>query len=504
MSAPATNLKKILDQLKISNIVLSKAVNVDPSLVSRWLNGQRQIKLSSEVLDKLSGFLFNKVQLMNCTDWLKNQMELDGLFFDYATSDALQKGFRLWLANDGFYVNETRDMVRTGNNVLPELYVQNENRIQTGFVEISAFLDGFLKALPDGSKIDVHLSSEDAGFLLHDAISKIFFDTMLDKKIHMRLVISLTNNTTAMSRLLSHYIQAIVEGLLNISVVHNMTQAITNQSTFIIGDELVFIVCETPKSLAPPIGTPIYETSFLREAKKSFDRAYNFSQPLFQRFNDGFTRNILEILYQEYAMPGNLDVIKDNVNPLCMSLKEYDRVLKSFGDADEQFKWRSDEFARFKTGMEEILKNDSAIREILSLKRLEQIAKKGRCKMPGLYFMYPGIAYLDAPGCLAVMEGYIDYLKHAHNFHVIILDDMPLLHENCCWHLKQNMSLTLNGWTKDENITIFSTQLMLTHEFQMIYNDLWDRENYSEGKRKKTIQTLQDIAGQLKKNHNLE
>ena len=77
MNTAATNLKKILVQLDISNITLAKAINVDPSLISRWLNGQRQIKLSSEAADNLTDFLINKVQLMNHTEWLKSQMEYE-------------------------------------------------------------------------------------------------------------------------------------------------------------------------------------------------------------------------------------------------------------------------------------------------------------------------------------------------------------------------------------------------------------------------------------------
>ena len=504
MDNPATNLKRIMEQLGISNIVLSKAISVDPSLISRWLNGRRQIKLSSDILITLTDYLLNKIQSMNYTDWLKRQMENDGLALDYSSSSELQKGLKIWLANDGYYVNGTLDLIHASASNGKAPITESENCVLIGFIEISAFFMKTLNRLPNGAKIDIHISNEDVGLLLHESISKTFFDAMLEKKFQVRLVISLSSNTTAMSRLLSHYIQSIVEGLLSISVVHSMTQTITNQSTFIIGDALVFIVCETPKSAAPPIGMSVYEMSFLREAKKSFERVNNFSQALYQRYNDDYSRNIIEILHQEYATPGNLDVIKDNVNPLCMSQVDYDRFLRTFGDTEEQFAWRSAEFARFKAGMEEIMQNDSVFREMLSLNRLRQIAVEGKCKMPALYFMYTGITYLDAPGCLSVIEGYIDFLKRIQNFHLIILDEMPILNENCCWHLKQNLNITLNGWTKDEHIIISSNQLMLTHEFQMIYNDLWNKENYSEGKRKKAIQTLQDITEQLKRNHNLK
>ena len=489
-----------MEHLDISNIALAKALNIDPSLISRWLTGKRQIKLSSEALNKVSDYLMDKIQSMNYSDWLKRQMELDGLVFDYASSGDLLKGLKIWLASDGHDVSKTVDIIySTGTSAAAD----SENRVKTGFVEISVFLNEVLALLPDNSKIDIHMSNEDAGLLLHESISRILFDSILEKRFQVRLILSLTSNTMAMSHLLSHYLQAIVEGLLTISVAHSMTQAITHQSTFVFGDELVFIVNETPKNIAPPIGMTVHEESFIEEAKKSFERAFNFSQVLFRRYNDDYSRNILEILHQEYGAPGNLDVIKDNINPLCMSLEAYDRALKSFGHKGEQFKWRSAEFERFKIGMNDNLNTDTVFREMLSLKRLRQIAEEGTCKMPALYFMNAGITYLDAPGCLAIIEGYIEYLKGVPNFHVVILDDMPIINENCCWHLKQNREITLNGWIDEEHIILHSNQLMLTHEFQMIYNEMWNRENYSEGQRKKSINVLQDIAKQLKQNHDL-
>ena len=503
MTKTATNLKRLLACLEISNVVLARAIHVDASLISRWLNGQRQLRLSSDILNKLSDYLMDKILRENNTDWLKRQMALDGLIFDYTSSDNLQKGLKIWLSSDGVEVSKTLDIMQITEPVKANLTNKKEARVKTGYVEIAMFLEKTLESFPDDSQMYIHLSNEDTGLLLHESISKILCDFMLGKSCQIRLIISLANNTMAMSRLLSRYIQATVEGFLSVSVVHGMTQAITNQTTFILEDELVFIVCETPKSIAPPVGTATYEESFIKEAKKSFEHAFNYSQGLLQRYNDNYSRNIIEILYQEFAMPGNLDVIKDNINPMYMSMEAYNCALKSFGHKGEQFKWRSAEFVRFKTGLDENLESGTVFREILSFSRLKQIAVEGKCKMPALYFMYTGIAYLDASGCLSIIEGYIRYLKRMPNFHIIILDGMSELNENNCWQLKHNSHIALNGWSKEEHIILYSNQLMLTHEFQMYFNDLWDKENYSEGGRKKTIQNLQNIAEQLKMNHNL-
>ena len=500
MKKTATNLKRILEYLDITNVVLARAINVDASLISRWLNGQRQLKFSSDILNSLTEYLMDKVLRTKNENWLQRQMELDGLTFDYTSSGDLQKGLKIWLSSDGDDVSKTLDLHPAITNIKAD---NSENHVKTGYVEISVFLEKTLASLPSGTQIDIHLSNEDTGILLHESISRILFNSMIKSHFQIRLLISLASDTMAMSRLLSRYIQAIIEGFLTVSVVHGMTQAITNQATFIFGKETVFIVCETPKSIAPPIGTATWEESFIKESQKSFERAYNYSQALLQRYDDNYSRNVLEILYQEFALPGNLDIIKDSINPMYMTMETYDRFLKTFGHKGEQFKWRSAEFVRFKTGMDENLNNGTIFREVLSLSRLKKIAAEGKCKMPALYYMNTGVVYLDAAGCLSIIEGYIDYLKRVPNFNIIILEGMTELNENNCWQLKQNSHVAINGWSKEEHIILYTNQLMLTHEFQVYFNNLWDKEHDSEGRRKKTIQTLQEIADELKANHNL-
>jgi transcriptional regulator with XRE-family HTH domain len=501
MNKPAVNLKRLLEYLNISNAYLAKSIIVDASLISRWLNGHRRLKLSSEFMDKLSDYLLNRVLAADGLDWLKRQMELDGLLIDYTLSGELQNGLKLWLSTDGENMVRVfnRPSVSAGKDVLNAA----ENRVQTGYAEIAMFIETTLNKISEGSQISIHLSNEDTGILLQESIRHTLLDSISHRNLKIRLLISLSNNTRAMSQLLSRYIQAIIEGALSVSVVHGITQAITNQATFIFVDNMALIVCETPKNIAPPIGMITRDERFVKECGKSFERAYNYSHQLLQRYDDNYSRNILEILYQEFAMPGNLDIIKDSINPMYMTADAYDRFLMICEHKGEQFKWRSAEFVRFKTGLDDNLKSGTIFREILPLDRLKQIALEGKCKMPALYFMYAGMVYLDAAGCLSIIEGYVDYLKRMPNFNLLILTDVSELHENNCWQLKQNSHVAINGWSKDEHIILYSNQLMLTHEFQTYFDGLWNKEHYSEGLRKKTILALEDIAEQIKANHAL-
>jgi len=316
-------------------------------------------------------------------------------------------------------------------------------------------------------------------------------------------LISMSSDIKAMSQLISRYMQPIIEGALRISVGQGTPQAIMNHTTFAFKERMVFTVCEIPKSKAPPVGISIYEESFVSESKKSFNRMWNSSYLLLRRYNDNTARDVVETFCDELSLPGDLDVIKDNINPIYMVTESFEQFLRKLGYKGEQFKWRRKDLIRYKDGMEDNLRNGTVFREIISLKRLRQIIKDGECQMPGLYFFGSGIVQLDALRCLSVLEGYIEYMNRFPNFHIVILDEIPELNERSCWHIKQNSHWMLNGWNKDEHIILFTDQLMLTHEFQLLYNDIWTKINYSEGRRAQTITVLQDSIAQLKANHNI-
>ena len=83
----------------------------------------------------------------------------------------------------------------------------------------------------------------------------------------------------------------------------------------------------------------------------------------------------------------------------------------------------------------------------------------------------------------------------------VILDEISELSEKNCWHIKQNSHWMLNGWNKDEHIILHTDQLMLTHEFQTRYDAIWNKSQYSGGRREQTKKILRESIRQLKETH---
>lgn len=505
MTSPIKNLKSVMDYFGITNNELAKAIAVDPSLVSRWLNGQRKLKASSISMDALAEYILARSKRVHDIEWLKTQFEEDGLLSDISTVYRIKQNLIMWLASDGEALRRnlgsfpsasvTKEGIRKKTRTPP--IQASDSPAKIGYLDIALGLEPLLSELTEGGTLDIFLSNDEIATPVNEDISRLLLHITAMSKLRIRLLVCVSENATAMSRLIDTYMQPIVSGHIRLSVVHGMTQNVTNQMHLVIPERCAVLIIETPKTSAPPVAAIIYDKEFVNEMQKSFEKAIRYSQPVLNIYSDDFSRNILEIIYTEFATPGNLDVVKDSINPMYMTPKAYDSFLRAQGHRNEEFEWRSAEFVRFKSGMDETLKGGSVFREILSLARLNQIAQDGFCRMPGLYFMNKGFVNLDAEGCTAILNGYMHYLNTVPNFHLLILDDISALHVDNCWQLKQNHHVAINHWRGDEPVMIHSDQLMLIREFQVHFESLWVQGNGCIGSRSGVIAALQDVVKRL-------
>ena len=506
MAMPNENLKSVMEHFGLTNLALAKALELDPSLVSRYLSGQRRLKAASPQMEAIADFILTRGKRVADMDWLKEQFVAAGLPTELSTVYRFKQNLIMWLATDGKTLRKNLGASLPGDiagHEPPAAKMQNriietaDSAVKIGSLQIVLELRPVLEMLPHGCAADIFLSSDQIAAMVNEDVAALFLKSVSENDLKIRMVVCVSGDTKAMSVLVDTYMAALITGHIQLSVVHGMTQTITNQMHLILPGKLAVLVTETPGHISPPVAVFLWEPSFMTEIQSSFEQAARYAQPVLNIYGDDFSRNILEIIYQEFCTPGALDVVKDNVNPMYLTEEAYNRVLRTHGHSEAEYAWRSVEFTRFKSGMDETLRGGSVFREILSLSRLNQIVRDGFCRMPGLYFMRKGFVHLDAQGCTDVLCGYIHYLETFPNFHLLILDDITLLHSDNCWQLKQNHHLAINHWSGTEPVMIHSDQLMLLREFQAHFDRLWAQGAGGIGSRANVISILQDVAGRL-------
>ncbi len=508
-----TNLKVVMKHFEIQNKALAKALNVDPAQVSRWMNGKRELKVASEMMGPLAEYILSRALTSGDMGWLKRTFAADGLGTDFETVSQLKRALILWLASDGAeFKRQFWERLEDGGGKnsgtdygqypygagSAERIHGGDYSVMAGGLDITLKLEKIFAAVETGGNIDICLSSENNTLITEEAIVRVIFAAVTERNIHVRCLLSISSNSAALSRIINTYMHPIVTAGMEVAVIHGIMQPMFSQMSVIVPGECIAIISEVYGSCAPAAALLVTEESFVKSALAGFERTFHYAQPIATAYGDGYAKNILDIFYQEFAEPGNLDILKDGINSMYLSQAAFKAFLKTRGRSGDALSRRCNEFGRFKCGMDANLRSGTVFREIISRERLERIAVEKCCRMPGVYFLEKGILELDAAGCTAILEGYIDYLKAFSNFNLMIVDGITAINPDSCCHLKQNRHVTINAWDKQEPTLIYSDQLILTHEFQTHFNHLWMRESYSLGVRDKTIETLETILAKLR------
>ncbi len=479
----AQNLRKLMTQLKISNAQLAKALNVDPSLVSRWLKygcGKRRgaehamaiekyvlrRKLSPEnkawLSSEIGKPLFTGTTTVS-TGCIANWLYPSDVYSEYIASD---NDFPNLLLVDSFHSSVEKKSVQE-TTVQSQVFAACE-----GTDRISALLQDELNGAGPGTVIDIYLSNEASAAAVDKNILSVLSAAAVRSKLSVHMLVETSNNSSMASRLISAYMPLLVQGQLSISVIQGTPQTFTISMNIVIPGCAAVIVTETVQRHSTAVGTVIHNRDIVQDMADSFESSSRYARPMMTAYNDSFARNIIEIFFEEYGVPGSLDVIKSGMNPMYVTPEQYARILHKYGHPEDQFIWRYNEFVRFKDAMDVVLKA-SRFREVLSLTKLREIAEAGRCRMPSMYFMEAGTTDLDAEDCVNIFDGYIHYLKTNPDFHVVLLEDEQLFVPNSCWHIKNNKHIMIHSWNIEEPMMVYSDQLMLIDEFQRYFDSLW-------------------------------
>lgn len=497
----ATNLKLLLTQMSLSSAQLAKAVNVDPSLVSRWLRSGCGTRKASAHALAIGRYVCSRRLSPENAAWLSAAVGYE------QGRPVTAERVALWLYPDSdlpappqeepfaniLVVNSFRDSV-LGRE--PAGSADASLSVCRGAKTIAQQLSAELEKAEPGCCIDIFLSSEAVTAAVDKHILLALRQAVANKPLSVRMLVQSANNSAMSTRLVSTYLPLLVLGRLTLSMIQGTPQTFTANMHVLIPDGAAIVVTEAVSRKSAAVATVIREPELVCDMRENFEATIRYARPLMTAYDDSFARNIIEAFFEEYGVPGSLDVIKSGLNPMYMSVEHYGRVLEKFGHTGEQYQWRYNEFVRFKSAMDEVLKT-SRFREVLSLAKLRQIAQARRCRMPSMYFMEAGVWYLDAEDCIAILDGYIRYLEQIPDFQVVLLEDDSLFVEDSCWHIKNNKHVMIHSWSVDRPIMVYSDQLLLIDEFQRHFDHLWSRISNTVGNKRAALESLKAIRTEI-------
>ena len=490
------NLKKVLTQFKISNSQLAKALNVDPSLVSRWIKNGCGERRAEEHAYSIERYILrqnisseNRAWLSAVTGSPSFDTESGAIAGRLCSGAKYQQngtgtGFPSLTVLDGFRNSiEEHPSINDRTN-MPTLDVFGDIEL------IAELLDSELSKLPEGAAVDIYLTGESSSTAVNSGLISVLRDAVTNRKLTVSMLVESANNSAMVSRLIGTYMPMLVQGQFSISMIQGVPQTFIITMSVIIPEHMAIVITEASQRHSVAAAAVIRDSSVIQDMLDSYRNSSVLARPIMVAYDDTFARNIIEIFFEEYGVPGSLDVIKSGLNPLYLTVEQYGKVLREYGHTEDQYQWRYNEFSRFKSAMDEVLRS-SRFREVLSLSKLREIAETGRCRMPSMYFFDAGIWYLDAQDCVNLFDGYINFLETVPNFQVVLLDDESIFLPNSCWHIKNNKHIMIHSWNVDEPKMVYSDQLILIDEFQRHFDSLWCRND--SGSRRQIIEQLTEL-----------
>lgn len=495
--AENVNLKTVLAKFELSNLDLARATGLDPSLISRYISGNRKLKRSSKQAGDIAEFLLTLADTTERFEWLREQFENAGFSMDITSVMSMKNNMIQWISQDGEVLADIPNEISEADETAEEEVTDRNKRIAFGALQIAASFEEEFRGLQKDETIDFFLSSDRMSFFTNAAFSVNLRKTVAERNVSVNVVIGMSGDTRYFSKIIETYMGEMVSGKIRFYTFFGATRNVAEQMFAILRNNKVVIVTETSVGSACPVGAFLNDIDFVQEMSQSFDATYRYSQPLFNIYNDEYVRSMIEVLYTEYCLPGALCVVKDSVNPMYMSFESYCRVLRKDNADDGEYVWKCNEYRRFNDSFESMMANGMPCREIISLKRLNKILAEGKCRMAGVYFLTKGFYDLDLQGCRDILVGYIDYLNKYPNFSLLILDDLPELHSSSCWHVKGTQSVSINDWSGDAPVLCQSGHAALVQEFQKHYESIWKRGAGSLGNRAYIISILKNVIRKM-------
>jgi len=506
-----TNLRAILEYYEIQNRELAQAINVSPSMVSNWVQGKRALRTSSGSVVAIADYILSK-RLPTSRDitWMKKQFEQAGISTDFDSTSDIRRSLIIWLSDDGPEVleifkgtesihieNEQPDL--SGAQYLHSIgpagrIYSNDYSARAGVVDISLRLGRIFETIAENVTIDICLSSETASTIIEDVFIAEIIKAFKKKGLRIRMLVALSVNSTALSRIINSYSQLIVNGNMEIYTSHGMLQPMIYQTSIFIPGTCAVSITELPDSYSPPVAVFITENQFLKDAADGFDRIVRLAQPLMRFYPESLIKNIGDLLYREFVDEGDLDILSDTVNPFVLGYKDYSEILEQQGFKASALEWRKEEFLRMKDGFENNLKSGAIFREIIPLEYIKKMVTNGSCELPSVYFMNQGKTLIGQKSCVSLLKGYVRMLEEYPNYHLAIAHQLDE-NEHSARHIKRNRHILLYPWKNAQPAMIYSEQMIMIHEYQTHFNDLWMR--LSMGTRESTAALLGMIAKEM-------
>lgn len=496
MKTDTQHLRTVLEHFEIRNKSVAAALNVHPSLVTKWLNHERLLGINSKYLEPLADFILSRPLSPADTEWLKKQFNDFGIKEDISAISDYKRALKLWLVSDP---NDNIDGLLSQNDKqAPQARIFRGNyQTVAGITDITLHLSSFFAKLPADTNVYIRIAGESV--ITNSAFVHAVNNAVETFELHFKILLALPYKDKQPSKTIITYLNLILQKEVEVSVVFEDVATFTEETIVIIPGHSAMLISLLPGSASPPVSLLVQEKTYVRDIEKSFIETTGRAQPLFVSPTESTQRQLQKIAKESYVKTGSLFIIRDGLNPLFLSSDGFGLFLESHGYKDDAYKWRMEEFNQRKAIMDEGLRYGLTLKELMPIAPLCDVTEKGCCTVAGEDFLETAAIRLNAKICLDLLDGYIHYLNVYPNFSIRFFYSLPEGFEDSFCLMKENECFLMRKHLKDREIHLFSQQIALLQGVANIFNDIWKNLDYAARGREATLHYLQRCVGEIEK-----
>lgn len=495
MKTDAQHLRIVLEHFEIRNKSVAAALNVHPSLVTKWLNHERLLGINSKYLEPLADYILSRPLSPADTEWLKKQFCDFGIKEEIKAISDYKQALKLWLVSDP---NDDIDGLLSQNaRQAPQARIYSGNyQTVAGITDITLHLSSFFAKLPANTNVYIRVAGEN--IITNSAFVHAVNNAVETFGLHFKILLALPYKDKQPSNTIITYLSLIVQKKVEISVVFEDAAVFTEETIVIIPGQSTMLISLLPDSVSPPVALLVQERTYLRDIEKSFVKTAARAQSLFLSPTESTRRQLQKIAKESYVKTNSLFIIREGLNPLFLSSYGFGLFLDSRGYKDDAYKWRMEEFNERKAIMDEGLRYGLTLKELTPIAPLCDVTEKGCCTVAGEDFMETAAIQLDAKICLDLLEGYIHYLNVYPNFSIRFFYSLPQGFEDNFCLMKEDECFLMRKRLKDGERHLLSQQIALLQGVAYVFDDTWKSLDYAAHGSEATLYYLQGCVKEIK------
>jgi len=538
-------LTAILDALDLKCSKLAKEINVDPSLIYKWLRGERVPPYDTPYIDLISNYIAGKIsnnfQMKAITDLLdKHGIELSESNMD------LQNKIKIWLLEAqgysiklkkkektriknnwdnvssvaGFFKNIDNIKYIKGDNCKPDMIgydsainesiICSYDNIQVikGRMEVIYSIIKLLKQaqkepksedniilITINSEMDILLDDEYLKYelihTLYDAISygwNIIFQIRLDNNIQRTISI-----IEAMQALLS-------QG--NITIYYHKT----TDNVFILNELCIIPDTGALFCFSSKIGQEVdrafryYEKESIDILKAYFFQQLTFAKPLLKSYPPQKTIEFQQAFAEMEEVPGDRFVFKNGLSTLTMPLNQYEKYLKLSNKSEQEILYREFLHRKRIESFETQVKYYE-FKDICFIESLERLVKDKKYSFDEYYMLKSRVP--DNEDIICHLENVINMLRKYDNYEIAFVSKKGFNSlSNIYWAVKENKSVLIETFNKDKmmdnasfnsEMNFIVTEKSIVNAFHDYFLKIWNDIPEENKSKRNTINLLQSL-----------